>query len=88
MGRKRRSRSRAYGSQRRSRALVLEGTLHIVRPGVATVETQEGTFHVARGGIREGMDGDLVRGNAFSSCKLLSATRAACIRSVGNGSCL
>lgn len=61
MGRKRRSRSRAYGSQRRSRALVLEGTLHIVRPGVATVETQEGTFHVARGGIREGMDGDLVR---------------------------
>lgn len=61
MGRKRHSRSRAYGSQRRSRALVLEGTLHIVRPGVATVETQEGTFHVARGGIREGVDGDLVR---------------------------
>lgn len=61
MGRKRRSHSRAYGSRRRSSAVALEGVLRIVRPGVATVETQEGTFHVARGGIREGMDGDLVR---------------------------
>lgn len=61
MGRKRRSHSRAHGSGCRSRAVALEGILHVVRPGVATVETQEGTFPVARGGIREGMEGDLVR---------------------------
>lgn len=36
------------------------GRLRISSPGVAAVETAEGTFPVARRGIREGMDGDEV----------------------------
>lgn len=42
----------------RGRHVALEGVLHVVRPGSAVVETAEGTFAVARGGLREGMDGD------------------------------
>lgn len=38
----------------------LIGTIHVARPGVAEVETAEGTFPVARGGIREAMNGDTV----------------------------
>lgn len=38
----------------------VSGTLRVTRPGVATVETAEGTFPVARGGMREGMGGDEV----------------------------
>jgi ribonuclease R len=38
----------------------ITGVLHVARPGSATVETAEGTFLVARGGIREGMNGDTV----------------------------
>lgn len=57
-----------HGSRRRgqhpkahkAKALV-EGTLRVVRPGVAQVETPEGTFAVARRGIREGMNGDEVQ---------------------------
>lgn len=37
------------------------GILHVRRPGVGDVETAEGSFPVARHGIREGMDGDEVQ---------------------------
>lgn len=36
------------------------GILRVLRPGVAVVETPEGTFDVARGGVREAMSGDEV----------------------------
>ncbi len=39
----------------------MEGTIRVVRPGVAEVACAEGTFPVARGGIREAMDSDRVR---------------------------
>lgn len=45
----------------RKGAHMVEGVLRVARPGSATVSTQEGAFQVARGGIREGMSGDLVR---------------------------
>lgn len=38
----------------------LQGTLQVLRPGVAHIVSDEGTFTVARRGLREGMDGDLV----------------------------
>ena len=44
----------------KSRATI-EGTLRVVRPGVAQVDTPEGTFAVARRGVREGMNGDEVQ---------------------------
>lgn len=40
---------------------LLNGTLRVSRPGVAQVETAEGTFAVARRGIREAMSGDEVQ---------------------------
>ena len=40
---------------------VLTGTLRVLRPGVACVETPEGTFDVARQGLREAMNGDEVQ---------------------------
>ena len=39
---------------------LLTGTLRVMRPGVAVVETPEGTFDVARSGLREAMSGDEV----------------------------
>ena len=45
----------------RSRSQAIEGTLRVARPGSASVETAEGAFVVARGGVREGMNGDVVR---------------------------
>ncbi|MBR3235504.1 MAG: VacB/RNase II family 3'-5' exoribonuclease [Atopobiaceae bacterium] len=39
----------------------LTGTIHVSRPGYATVDTAEGTFVVARGGIHEAMNGDEVQ---------------------------
>ena len=41
--------------------VTLTGTIRLVRPGLATVETPEGTYTVARGGIREAMGGDEVQ---------------------------
>lgn len=41
--------------------IALTGTIRIVRPGIATVETPEGTFSIARGGIHEAMSGDEVQ---------------------------
>ena len=45
----------------RKGARFVEGTLSVVRPGAAQLRTEEGTFLVARGGLREGMNGDVVR---------------------------
>ncbi len=65
MGRKRphrgsNRRGRNSGPRKKPQAL-LTGTITIVRPGVASVETAEGTFAVARGGVREAMNGDEVQ---------------------------
>ena len=65
MGRKKphhgnRSRGSTSGARNKPRQLA-QGTIHIVRPGTATVETAEGTFSVARGGIHEAMNGDEVQ---------------------------
>ena len=53
-------RGRTSGPRKKQEAL-LEGTIRIARPGLATVETAEGTFAVAHGGIREAMNGDEVQ---------------------------
>lgn len=55
--------SRRHGnhpSAKRPRQVVT-GTLHVARPGSATVETAEGTFRIAPRGLREGMNGDEVQ---------------------------
>mgnify|MGYP002623198544 CR=1 FL=1 len=44
----------------RSPRPTVQGTLHVLRPGHARVQTSEGTFDVARRGQREGMNGDEV----------------------------
>ncbi|MEE1208512.1 MAG: 3'-5' exonuclease, partial [Parafannyhessea umbonata] len=64
MGRKRphRGNRRRPGREGKRKAhVLLTGTLRVMRPGVAEVQTSEGTFPVARGGIREGMSGDEVQ---------------------------
>ena len=65
MGRKRphhgnRRRGNTSGPRKKPQAL-LTGTIRIARPGYAHVETAEGGYDVARGGIREAMDGDEVQ---------------------------
>ena len=62
MARKRAHRGPRRGPRRgeKRRALVT-GTLRVVRPGLAEVQTPEGTFAVARRGVREGMNGDEVQ---------------------------
>ena len=64
MGRKRPH----HGSRRRGnhpkphrQRMLLEGTLSVLRPGLAQVHTAEGTFLVARRGVREAMHGDTVQ---------------------------
>lgn len=47
------------------RSPTLAGTLHVTKPGVATVETAEGSFRVARRGLREAMNGDEVTVSVF-----------------------
>lgn len=54
-----RRQGRAKRARRQSK--LLTGTLRITRPGSGTVFTPEGTFTLARHGIREGMDGDEVQ---------------------------
>ena len=61
MGRRRPQRSQKHRTPVRKPRLTLTGTVRVVRPGVATVETPEGSFAVARGGLREAMDGDEVQ---------------------------
>ena len=53
MARKRRGREKV-----RHEAREIAGTLHVSGSGRASVETAEGTFRVARGGLREAMPGD------------------------------
>lgn len=47
------------------RSPTLTGTLRVTKPGVATVETAEGSFRVARRGLREAMNGDEVTVSVF-----------------------
>lgn len=55
------NRRRGTHPKARKQRVLLEGTLRVLRPGLAQVETAEGTFAVARRGIREGMNGDEVQ---------------------------
>ncbi len=55
------SRRRGTHPKPRKQRMLLEGTLQILRPGMAQVQTSEGTFAVARRGVREGMNGDVVQ---------------------------
>lgn len=71
MGR-RRPGARRGGSHRpggrrapRHRSPTLTGTLRVTKPGTATVETPEGSFRVARRGLREAMNGDEVTVSVF-----------------------
>ena len=61
MARKRSQRSGNRRTPVRKPRLTLTGRVRVVRPGVATVETPEGSFSVARGGLHEAMDGDEVQ---------------------------
>lgn len=71
MGRRRPGARRGSGHRRgRGKAAVrrsptLAGTLRVTKPGVATVETAEGSFRVARRGLREAMNGDEVTVSVF-----------------------
>ena len=73
----------------RGRHAALAGTLHVARPGSATVKTAEGTFLVARGGLREGMDGDeatvvlVHRGPGDPQAVVQGVLHRACERFVG-----
>ncbi len=60
MGKKRAYRPRNQRGTRRP-SPVVQGTLRVSGKGRATVETAEGVFAVARGGLREAMNGDEVR---------------------------
>lgn len=53
-------RRRRPGRGKPTRHEEVTGTLVVTRPGVARVETAEGTFELARGGQREAMNGDEV----------------------------
>ncbi len=71
MGRRRPGARRGGGHRRGGgkaamrRSPTLTGTLRVSRPGMATVETPEGTFRVARRGLREAMNGDEVTVSVF-----------------------
>lgn len=56
---------RGRGKAAVCRSPTLTGTLHVSRPGMATVETAEGSFRVARRGLREAMNGDEVTVSVF-----------------------
>ncbi|WP_028263745.1 ribonuclease R family protein [Atopobium fossor] len=62
-GKKKRYGRRQASYTKRKLRPTLQGTLRVLRPGVAHIVSDEGTFVVARRGLREAMDGDLV---AFS----------------------
>ena len=54
------NRRRGQGKVARRRRATREGTLRVYGKSSASVETAEGTFAVARNGIREAMNGDVV----------------------------
>ncbi|MEY8437329.1 VacB/RNase II family 3'-5' exoribonuclease [Atopobiaceae bacterium 24-176] len=58
-GRKGANRRRPPKTRPKHRSALM-GTIRVSRPGTAEVETAEGTFPVAPGGIREAMNGDTV----------------------------
>ena len=93
MGRKRphkgnTRRGRTSGPRNKPQAL-LAGTIHVARPGSATVDTAEGTFLVARGGIHEAMNGDEVqvslvrRGGTEPQAVVRTVTRRATLTFLG-----
>lgn len=55
-GNNRRGSAKGLRKQRRT----ITGTLRVLRPGSAVVETPEGTFEMSRSGVREAMSGDEV----------------------------
>lgn len=55
------NRRRGTHPRAQKRRPTLTGTLRVTRPGVASIQTSEGTFTVAPRGVREGMDGDEVQ---------------------------
>lgn len=55
-GNNRRGSAKGPRKQRRT----ISGTLRVLRPGSAVVETPEGTFEMSRSGVREAMSGDEV----------------------------
>ena len=65
MGRRRPGARRGRGKAAVRRSPTLAGTLRVTKPGVATVETAEGSFRVARRGLREAMNGDEVTVSVF-----------------------
>lgn len=87
--RRHKSSSYRHAGPTRGRHAAYIGTLHVARPGSATVETPEGTFLVARGGLREGMDGDeatvvlVRRGPGEPQAVVQRVLRRACERFVG-----
>ena len=63
MGRGRRGpgRRRPGRLETRTHSMVIEGTVHVSSSGRSTVHSQEGAFRIASHGLREAMDGDVVR---------------------------
>ena len=63
MGRGRRGPGRRRSDRRTTRkhSMVVEGTVHVSGSGRSTIRSQEGTYRVAAHGLREAMDGDVVR---------------------------
>ncbi|MDU5893101.1 MAG: hypothetical protein E6Z30_04640, partial [Atopobium minutum] len=59
-GKKKRYGRRQPSYTKRKFRPTLQGTLQVLRPGIAHITSDEGTFSVAKRGLREGMDGDLV----------------------------
>lgn len=55
------SRRRPTHARPKKRRASLQGVVQVVRPGLARVQTPEGTFAVARRGLREAMNGDEVQ---------------------------
>lgn len=59
---KRHGRKAGSSSSGRKRSVqVVEGVLRVTRPDSATLASDEGTFDVAKNGLREAMNGDVVR---------------------------
>lgn len=79
-GRSQKGRMRRRGSTGGVRKPLVElgGTVHVHAPGRATLSTEEGSFAIAKGGLREAMDGDEVRAVIVSR----SGQRMAVVRSV------
>lgn len=83
-----RAKARDKASTRKHRGAI-EGRLVVARPGSAYVETAEGTFAVARGGLNGGMNGDLAsvtlarRGPGEPLATVRSVVSRACVRFVG-----